>query len=97
MYNEGNYIVIKIFDDGKGLDFVMFKEKVIEKGVISERDVEGMSDREVFNFIFKLGFFIVKVVFNVLGRGVGMDVVKINIEKFNGIIEIDLEVGVGMI
>ncbi|GAA7795435.1 chemotaxis histidine kinase/response regulator CheAY2 [Helicobacter pylori] len=94
-YNEGNHIVIKISDDGKGLDPVMLKEKAIEKGVISERDAEGMSDREAFNLIFKPGFSTAKVVSNVSGRGVGMDVVKTNIEKLNGIIEIDSEVGVG--
>ncbi len=94
-YNEGNHIVIKISDDGKGLDPVMLKEKAIEKGVISERDAEGMSDREAFNLIFKPGFSTTKVVSNVSGRGVGMDVVKTNIEKLNGIIEIDSEVGVG--
>ncbi|MCQ2888848.1 chemotaxis histidine kinase/response regulator CheAY2 [Helicobacter pylori] len=94
-YNEGNHIVIKISDDGKGLDPVMLKEKAIEKGVISERDAESMSDREAFNLIFKPGFSTAKVVSNVSGRGVGMDVVKTNIEKLNGIIEIDSEVGVG--
>ncbi|MCQ2675863.1 chemotaxis histidine kinase/response regulator CheAY2 [Helicobacter pylori] len=94
-YNEGNHIVIKISDDGKGLDPVMLKEKAIEKGVISERDTESMSDREAFNLIFKPGFSTAKVVSNVSGRGVGMDVVKTNIEKLNGIIEIDSEVGVG--
>ncbi|WP_100980415.1 chemotaxis histidine kinase/response regulator CheAY2 [Helicobacter pylori] len=94
-YNEGNHIVIKISDDGKGLGPVMLKEKAIEKGVISERDAEGMSDREAFNLIFKPGFSTAKVVSNVSGRGVGMDVVKTNIEKLNGIIEIDSEVGVG--
>ncbi|MCQ2916189.1 chemotaxis histidine kinase/response regulator CheAY2 [Helicobacter pylori] len=94
-YNEGNHIVIKISDDGKGLDPVMLKGKAIEKGVISERDAESMSDREAFNLIFKPGFSTAKVVSNVSGRGVGMDVVKTNIEKLNGIIEIDSEVGVG--
>ncbi|WQU99193.1 chemotaxis histidine kinase/response regulator CheAY2 [Helicobacter pylori] len=94
-YNEGNHIVIKISDDGKGLDPVMLKEKAVEKGVISERDAEGMSDREAFNLIFKPGFSTAKVVSNVSGRGVGMDVVKTNIEKLNGIIEIDSKVGVG--
>ncbi len=94
-YNEGNHIVIKISDDGQGLDPVMLKEKAIEKGVISERDAESMSDREAFNLIFKPGFSTAKVVSNVSGRGVGMDVVKTNIEKLNGIIEIDSEVGVG--
>ncbi|AFI05557.1 hybrid sensor histidine kinase/response regulator [Helicobacter cetorum] len=94
-YNEGNHIVIKIADDGKGLDPSMLKQKAIEKGVINEREAESMSDREAFNLIFKPGFSTAKTVSNVSGRGVGMDVVKTNIEKLNGIIEIDSEVGVG--
>ncbi|WP_104748477.1 hybrid sensor histidine kinase/response regulator [Helicobacter cetorum] len=94
-YNEGNHIVIKIADDGKGLDPSMLKQKAVEKGVISEREADSMSDREAFNLIFKPGFSTAKTVSNVSGRGVGMDVVKTNIEKLNGIIEIDSEIGVG--
>ncbi len=94
-YNEGNQIVIQIDDDGKGLDPVMLKTKSLEKGVISEKEAENMSDKEAFGLIFKPGFSTAAAVTSVSGRGVGMDVVKTNIEKLNGIIDIDSEVGVG--
>lgn len=94
-YNEGNQIVIQIDDDGKGLDPVMLKTKSLEKGVISEKEAENMSDKEAFGLIFKPGFSTAASVTSVSGRGVGMDVVKTNIEKLNGIIDIDSEVGVG--
>ena len=94
-YNEGNHIVIEVVDDGKGLDVDVLKQKAIEKGVISEKEADTMSDKEAFNIIFKPGFSTAKVVSNVSGRGVGMDVVKTNVEKLNGIIEIDSEKGVG--
>ncbi|MDO7253393.1 hybrid sensor histidine kinase/response regulator [Helicobacter cappadocius] len=94
-YNEGNHIVIEISDDGKGLDPDMLKQKAIEKGVITEREADSMSEKEAFNIIFKPGFSTAKNISNVSGRGVGMDVVKTNIEKLNGIIEIESEKGIG--
>ncbi len=94
-YNEGNQIVIQIDDDGKGLDAEMLKAKSLEKGLITEKEAETMSDKEAFGLIFKPGFSTAATVTNVSGRGVGMDVVKTNIEKLNGIIDIDSEVGVG--
>ncbi|CAM3258008.1 chemotaxis protein CheW [Helicobacter labetoulli] len=94
-YNEGNHIVIEIADDGKGLDTQMLKQKGIEKGVISEREADTMSDKEAFGIIFKPGFSTATTISNVSGRGVGMDVVKTNIEKLNGIIDIESEKGVG--
>lgn len=94
-YNEGNHIVIEITDDGKGLDADFLKQKAIEKGLISEKDADGMSDKEAFGIIFKPGFSTAKTISNVSGRGVGMDVVKTNVEKLNGIIEIDSEKGAG--
>ena len=94
-YNEGNHIVIEIKDDGKGLDVEMLKKKAIEKGLINERDAENMSEKEAFGIIFRPGFSTAASITNVSGRGVGMDVVKTNVEKLNGIIEIDSEVGVG--
>ena len=94
-YNEGNAIVIQIDDDGKGLDSDMLKMKSIEKGIITEKDADSMSDKEAFNLIFAPGFSTAASVTNVSGRGVGMDVVKSNIEKVNGIIEINSELGVG--
>lgn len=94
-YNEGNHIVIEIADDGKGLDANMLKRKAIEKNLISEKEAEQMSDKEAFAIIFKPGFSTAAKVTNVSGRGVGMDVVKTNIEKLNGVIEIDSELGKG--
>jgi len=94
-YNEGNQIVIQIDDDGKGLDAQMLKNKCLEKALITEKEADNMSDKEAFALIFKPGFSTAAEVTNVSGRGVGMDVVKTNIEKVNGIIDIDSEFGVG--
>ncbi len=94
-YNEGNQIVIQIDDDGKGLDPEMLKRKSLEKGIITEKEADSMSDKEAYALIFKPGFSTAAQVTNVSGRGVGMDVVKTNIEKLNGIIDIDSEVGKG--
>jgi len=94
-YNEGNQIVIQIDDDGKGLDANMLKGKCVEKGLITEKEADSMSDKEAFGLIFKPGFSTAASVTNVSGRGVGMDVVKTNIEKVNGIIDIDSEFGQG--
>jgi len=94
-YNEGNQIVIQIDDDGKGLDAQMLKNKSVEKGIITEKEADSMSDKEAFTLIFKPGFSTAASVTSVSGRGVGMDVVKTNIEKLNGMIDIDSEMGVG--
>jgi len=94
-YNEGNQIVIQIDDDGKGLDPEMLKQKSLEKGIITEKEVDTMSDKEAYTLIFKPGFSTAATVTSVSGRGVGMDVVKTNIEKLNGIIDIDSEVDKG--
>jgi two-component system chemotaxis sensor kinase CheA len=94
-YNEGNHIVIQITDDGKGLDVEILKAKSLEKGVISEKEADGMSEKEAFALIFRPGLSLAAQVTNVSGRGVGMDVVKTNIEKLNGIIDIESEVGRG--
>jgi two-component system chemotaxis sensor kinase CheA len=94
-YNEGNQIVIQIDDDGKGLDPEMLKNHSLNKGIITEKEADSMSDKEAFTLIFKPGFSTAAAVTSVSGRGVGMDVVKTNIEKLNGIIDIDSEVGKG--
>ena len=86
---------MQIDDDGKGLDPVMLKNKSLEKGVITEKEAEAMTDKEAFALIFRPGFSTAAQVTSVSGRGVGMDVVKTNIEKLNGIIDIDSEVGRG--
>ncbi|AXP09397.1 hybrid sensor histidine kinase/response regulator [Campylobacter hepaticus] len=94
-YNEGNHIVVEITDDGKGLDPNALKVKAIEKNLITEREADQMTDKEAFALIFKPGFSTAAKVTNVSGRGVGMDVVKTNIEKLNGVIEIDSEIDKG--
>ena len=94
-YNEGNQIVIQIDDDGNGLDPDMLKSKSLEKGIITEKEADNLSDKEAFSLIFKPGFSTAAQVTNVSGRGVGMDVVKTNIEKLNGIIDVDSEKGRG--
>ncbi|WP_457560937.1 hybrid sensor histidine kinase/response regulator [Caminibacter sp.] len=94
-YNEGNMIVIEIKDDGKGMDPEALKKKAIEKGIITPQEAENMSDKEAFMLIFKPGFSTAAKVTNISGRGVGMDVVKTNIEKLNGIIEVDSVPGKG--
>ena len=94
-YNEGNHIVVQIDDDGKGLDPEMLKRKSIEKGIITEKEADSMTDKEAYTLIFRPGFSTAAQVTSVSGRGVGMDVVKTNIEKLNGIIDIDSEVGRG--
>ncbi|EKG8179349.1 response regulator [Campylobacter upsaliensis] len=94
-YNEGNHIVVEISDDGKGLDAAGLKMKALEKNLITEKEAEQMTEKEAFALIFKPGFSTAAKVTNVSGRGVGMDVVKTNIEKLNGVIEIDSELGKG--
>ncbi|HEX5330551.1 hybrid sensor histidine kinase/response regulator [Sulfuricurvum sp.] len=94
-YHEGNHIVIQIIDDGKGLDAEMLKLKSIEKGIITEKEADSMTEKEAFGLIFRPGFSTAAQVTSVSGRGVGMDVVKTNIEKLNGMIDIDSEVGKG--
>jgi len=96
-YNEGNHIVIEITDDGKGLDPDLLRSKAVEKGMITEREADAMTDKEAFALIFRPSLSTAKVVTNVSGRGVGMDVVKTNIEKLNGIIDVDSEVGQGTV
>jgi two-component system chemotaxis sensor kinase CheA len=94
-YNEGNNIIIEVADDGKGLDADVLINKSLEKGVINEKEADRLTEKEAFALIFRPGLSTAEVVTNVSGRGVGMDVVKTNIEKLNGIIDIDSEKGKG--
>ena len=96
-YNEGNHIVIEITDDGAGMDPDVLRSKSVEKGVITEKEADMMSDKEAFALIFRPGFSTAAQVTNVSGRGVGMDVVKTNIEKLNGMIDIESELGKGTV
>jgi two-component system chemotaxis sensor kinase CheA len=93
--HEGNHIVVSIEDDGKGMDPEALKRKAVEKGVITTQEAASMGDREAFNLIFAPGFSMAQAVTNVSGRGVGMDVVKTNIQQLNGLIEIDSTLGEG--
>ena len=92
-HQEGNHIIITIEDDGKGIPVDIIRRKGIEKGLISEDD--KLSDREIFNLIFEPGFSTAEQITNVSGRGVGMDVVKKQIMKLKGLVEIDSEMGKG--
>jgi len=84
----GNYVIINIIDDGKGLNKNILLKKAIEKGLITQEVSEKMSDEEIYNIIFLPGFSTAEKVSDVSGRGVGMDAVKGNIEKFGGSISI---------
>jgi len=92
-YNEGNNVIIEIFDDGKGINVEAVKEKAREKGLIGENELNSLSPRDAMNLVFVPGLSTAKKVSNVSGRGVGMDVVKTNIEKMNGQVSIDSEEG----
>jgi two-component system chemotaxis sensor kinase CheA len=92
---EGSNIVIKVKDDGKGLDVQAIRDKAVDRGLVGRNEVDRMPDKEVFHYIFEPGFSTAKVVSDVSGRGVGMDVVRTNIEKLNGMIELESEVNAG--
>ncbi len=93
--HEGNHIIISIIDDGKGINPEILIEKAISKGIITRDKAEELSKQEIFNLIFAPGFSTAEKVTNVSGRGVGMDVVKTNVSRLRGIIDIDSEVGKG--
>ncbi|MBI5327220.1 MAG: chemotaxis protein CheW [Deltaproteobacteria bacterium] len=94
-YHEGSYVIIRIKDDGKGIDPAIVKKKAVEKGIISASKANNMSDKEALDLIFAPGFSTAEKVSSVSGRGVGMDVVKTNIEKLKGIIEVNSAVNKG--
>jgi len=92
---EGSNIVITIQDDGKGLDVEAIKAKAVDRGLATETTIEKMTESEIFRFIFQPGFSTAKKITDVSGRGVGMDVVKTNIEKLKGLIDIESVIGQG--
>ncbi len=94
-YYEGNFVVIEIQDDGKGIDHEIIKKKALSKELISEAQANTMGKGDILNLIFLPGFSTADKVTAVSGRGVGMDVVKTSITKLNGLIEMDSEPGVG--
>lgn len=94
-YHEGNNLVIEIRDDGKGINPKIIREKAIEKKVISAN--ANMTDDELVNLIFHPGFSTKAEVSEISGRGVGMDVVKTNIEKLSGEVKVTTELGAGSV
>lgn len=93
--HEGNNIIITIEDDGKGINPEVIKEKAISKGLLSREKANELSKQDIYNLIFLPGFSTTEVVTNVSGRGVGMDVVRTNVTKLHGIINIESVVDKG--
>ena len=94
-FHEGGQVNIAITDDGCGIDAEKIGAKAVEKGIITESAAAKMSENDIVKLIFAPGFSMVEQITDVSGRGVGMDVVRTNIEKFGGHIDIDTEVGQG--
>lgn len=94
-FNQGQYVVIQVIDDGRGMDPHKIKMKALEKTLITPEEVEQMDDIQALNLIFLPGFSMAGKVSDVSGRGVGMDVVKNNIEKLGGEAHIDSKPGEG--
>jgi len=92
---EGDHITLTIQDDGKGMDPDVLRKAAVIKGLMDEEAAGRLEDRDCYNLIFAPGFSTAKVVSNVSGRGVGMDVVKTNVTKLRGIIDIETEIGKG--
>jgi two-component system chemotaxis sensor kinase CheA len=86
-YHEGGHIIIDIIDDGKGLSVSKIRAKVLEKRLASESDLSGMTQQQIMQFIFKPGFSTADKVTSVSGRGVGMDVVRTNVERIGGTVD----------
>jgi two-component system chemotaxis sensor kinase CheA len=94
-FHEGGQVNIEISDDGGGLSAERIRKKAIERGVVAADQAAHMSEREVFNLIFLPGFSTAEKVTNVSGRGVGMDVVKTNVEKIGGVVDLQSTMGQG--
>ncbi|WP_372366071.1 chemotaxis protein CheW [Candidatus Uabimicrobium sp. HlEnr_7] len=96
-YHEGNQIIIRISDDGKGIDPEKVKAKALGMGIVSLADIEHVPPENLVNLVFTPGFSTAGEVTSISGRGIGMDVVKSNIEKLNGFIEISSEINKGSV
>ncbi|MGR7994617.1 hybrid sensor histidine kinase/response regulator [Xanthobacter sp. ZOL 2024] len=94
-YHEGGHVIVEISDDGRGLNVARIRTKVIENGLAAEAEVAKMSDAQVFRYIFHAGLSTAEKVTNVSGRGVGMDVVRSNIEAIGGTVEVRSRAGQG--
>lgn len=91
----GNQVYLHVQDDGRGIDPAKIRSKAVAKGILTQAEADALTDREAVNLIFHAGFSTAEVVTNVSGRGVGMDVVRTNIEQLGGSVEINSEFGVG--
>ncbi|MBO6763959.1 chemotaxis protein CheA [Maricaulis sp.] len=94
-YHEGGHIIISISDDGKGLDTKRIGEKALEKGLTTHDELERMTEAQIHRFIFAPGFSTAAKVTNLSGRGVGMDVVRTNIEQIGGVVDVASTAGRG--
>ena len=94
-YQDGNNVVIEVGDDGNGIDVEAVRNKAVEKGTVTPEQAELMSDKEVIDLLFKPSFSTAKVVSDISGRGVGLDVVKTKIESLGGDIEVKTALGEG--
>ena len=94
-YQEGNNVIIQVGDDGAGIDTEAVKQKAIERGLVSEEDAENLTKKDIIDFLFMPSFSMSKVVTDISGRGVGLDVVKSNIEALGGDVEVKSELGKG--
>ena len=94
-YHEGGHIIIEIRDDGRGLPVDKIRAKAVAKGMATEAELAGMTSGQILRFIFRPGFSTAATVTAVSGRGVGMDVVKTNVERIGGTIELDSVEGRG--
>lgn len=94
-YNQGQNVIIEIIDDGRGIDPDYIRAKALEKGYLSLEELDKLDDRAVQNLIFRPGFSGAKEVSEVSGRGVGMDVVRTNVEKIGGTVTLISEKGMG--
>ena len=94
-YHQGGHIIIKIADDGAGINVARVREKAIQNGLATEAELDSMSDEQIQHFVFKAGFSTATTVTSVSGRGVGMDVVRTNIEKIGGTVEMKSTEGKG--
>jgi two-component system chemotaxis sensor kinase CheA len=94
-FHEGGFIVIQIQDDGKGVDAAKVAQKAVEKGMLDPDKVDSLTDKQILQFLMKPGFSTAEKITNVSGRGVGMDVVRANIENIGGTIDMESTVGKG--
>lgn len=94
-YHEGGHIIIEIADDGRGLNAEKIKAKALENGLATQAEIDKMTDAQIHKFIFKAGFSTAQEVTNVSGRGVGMDVVRTNIELIGGSVDVTSVEGKG--